>query len=211
MIKQKDGSLQLVVSIKDINKKLEYKFTRGNWNSVERDHEGKDISNRTFSCQNRFEVIQHVIGSWADLVKNAPARSTIRGNVRKIEDFYIPQFKRKRNLWIYLPPDYETSKKTYPVLYMNDGQNLFDAATSAFGTEWEIDDSLEKLFIEKKTDGVIVVGIENGSSHRLTEYTPWEFVHDGQTYVGEGNQYVEFLVDTLKPYIDKNYRTKPER
>ncbi len=140
-----------------------------------------------------------------------PPVHTIVGNVTIIEDFPIPELNRTRDIWIYLPPNYEDSAKChFPVLYMHDGQNLFDAATSANG-EWGIDETLENLFEENQTEGVIVVGIENVGTLRVDEYIPWEFDLDGEMVGGEGDEYVDFMVNTLKPYIDANYRTRADR
>ncbi|MEM8909464.1 MAG: alpha/beta hydrolase-fold protein, partial [Bacteroidota bacterium] len=118
----------------------------------------------------------------------------------------MPQLDRNRRIWIYLPPDYQSSNKSYPVLYLQDGQNLFDAFTS-FSGEWEIDESLNTLF-EQGDHGVIVVGIDNGGIDRINEYAPWVHPSFGG---GQGGLYVDFLINTLKPYIDDNFRTRPER
>ncbi|MBL0146803.1 MAG: alpha/beta hydrolase [Chitinophagaceae bacterium] len=91
--------------------------------------------------------------------------------------------------------------KKYPVLYMHDGQNVFDEYTSGFG-EWGVDECLDSL-INSGTAPCIVVAIDNGSK-RLNEYNPFDNTQFGK---GEGDDYVAFLVKTLKPYIDKNYRT----
>ena len=128
-------------------------------------------------------------------------------NVKVLEDVVtIPGLDRERTLRIYLPPGYENSNKRYPVMYMHDAQNLFDAATS-FAGEWEVDEHLNAL---AKSDGLelIVVGIDNGAEHRNTELSPWENERLGQP---EGEEYVRFMVEVLKPYIDANYRTKKGR
>jgi len=140
-----------------------------------------------------------------------PEEHTNVGNVTIIEDFNIPELGRKRDIWIYVPPDYQDSpSKHYPVLYMHDGQNLFDVITSS-SREWGIDETLEDFFENGETEGVIVVGIENGGAHRTQEYSPWEFQLDNEILGGEGDEYVDFLVNTLKPHIDENYRTLPDR
>lgn len=116
--------------------------------------------------------------------------------------FYMPQLKRSRRIWLYLPPDYHASKQHYPVLYMQDGQNLFED-WSAFGEEWGVDETLDEM---KAT--CIVVGIDNGIEKRMNEYT----LHNHERYgAGEGAHYLSFLVHTLKPYIDETYRTLPGR
>ena len=138
-------------------------------------------------------------------------KHTIVGNVTIIVDFNMPELGRTRDIWIYLPPDYEDStSKYYPVLYMHDGQNLFDVITSSAG-EWGIDETLEGFFENAQTEGVIVVGIENGSTHRTQEYSPWEFQYSGEILDGKGDEYVDFIVNTLKPYIGENYRTLSDR
>jgi alpha-glucosidase len=106
---------------------------------------------------------------------------------------------------LYLPPDYATSTKRYPVLYMQDGQNLFDNVTS-FSGEWQVDETLNTLF-NQGNYGAIVVGIDNGGGERLNEYSPWVNPSYGG---GLGDEYADFLANTLKPYIDANYRTRPE-
>jgi len=104
--------------------------------------------------------------------------------------------------WVYLPPDYEQNSKNYPVLYMHDGQNLFDATTSYAG-EWEVDETLNSL-AEQGYEVPIVVGIDNGGTERIAEYTPWV----NPSYdSGLGSEYINFIIETLKPYIDYNYRT----
>ncbi|MBC7642603.1 MAG: alpha/beta hydrolase [Flavobacterium sp.] len=110
-----------------------------------------------------------------------------------------PQLASNRKIWMYLPLDYDKSDKKYPVIYMHDGQNLFDAKTSYAG-EWAIDETLDSL-----KANVIVVGIENGGDKRLGELTPFNNAKHGG---GKGDRYLDFLVNNLKPFIDKNYRTK---
>lgn len=112
----------------------------------------------------------------------------------------VPQLKTTRKIWLYLPKDYETSTKKYPVIYMHDAQNLFDKKTSYAG-EWNVDEKLDSLKAQ-----VIVVGIENGGEKRIDELTPYKNAKYGG---GETDKYLDFIVNTLKPEIDKKYRTKP--
>ncbi len=145
------------------------------------------------------------IKGWSDDFASAslPKVHTASPNVTIMDSaFFIPQLNRSRRIWIYLPPDYKYSKKRYPVLYMHDGQNLFDDATSYAG-EWGVDKYLDSIFKAGKKE-VIVVGIDNGLSKRMSEYNPYTFQQFGK---GEGDQYVDFLVKTLKPFIDKHYKT----
>lgn len=120
---------------------------------------------------------------------------------KQISTFSIdaPQLKTSRKIWLYLPKGYETSTKKYPVIYMHDAQNLFDAKTS-FAGEWNVDEKLDSLKSQ-----VIVLGIENGGDKRLEELTPYKNEKYGG---GNSDKYLEFIVNTLKPEIDKKYRTK---
>lgn len=115
---------------------------------------------------------------------------------------------KSRRVWVYLPPNYASSKLRYPVLYMHDGQNLFDPKTSFCGA-WGVDKTIDNLFREGKTGGVIVVGVDNGGDARWNEYSPWGN-HDG-TGRCRGARYAAFLVNELKPLIDRKYRTLPDR
>jgi predicted alpha/beta superfamily hydrolase len=105
-------------------------------------------------------------------------------------------------VWLYLPPNYESSDEKHPVIYMHDAQNLFDDATSFVG-EWDVDGTLNTLY-EKTGKGFIVVGVENGGEKRIEEYTPYKNEKYGG---GKGAIYIDFLANELKPYIDKNYKT----
>jgi predicted alpha/beta superfamily hydrolase len=122
------------------------------------------------------------------------------------EPLTIPGLDRQRTIRIYLPPGYALAKQRYPVLYMHDGQNLFDDATSFIG-EWGVDETLDTL---ARTRGLklIVVGVDNGAENRIHELTAWDSVKYGK---GEGRQYMAFIVDVVKPYIDAHFRTKADR
>lgn len=124
-----------------------------------------------------------------------------------IPDFWIPQLERKRTIRIYLPDDYFNSTQNYPVIYMQDGQNLFDSKT-AYLREWKIAKTLDKITKGKKKQKSIVVGIDNGGIHRIDEYTPFRNKNLGG---GQGLLYLKFIVETLKPFVDNHFRTIPNR
>lgn len=190
-------SIQIPESITD----LEFKFTRGSWESTEGNASGKYLHNRVVDFQGKPQTIEIQIESWEDLA--GAMKKTFAENVSVLRaSFYIPQLNRFRKIWIYLPPDYYDTTKKYPVLYMQDGQNLFDNTTSYAG-EWGVDETLNEL--HKKGDfGAIVIAIANGSQDRNNEYSPWKNVTYGG---GEGDAYLQFIVETLKPYVDSTYRT----
>ncbi len=201
-----DGSVYLDVSLP--KGKYEYKLTRGSWSKVETKLSGFDISNRELNLLNDT-MISLQVGGWKDdFPSGISARQhTASANVIILDSvFYMPELNRTRRIWAYLPADYKMSKKKYPVLYMHDGQALFDAATSSFG-EWGVDECLDTLF-KKGGKECIVIGIDNSPVKRLTEYNPYEFRKYGK---GEGNAYVDFLVKTLKPYIDSHLRTMKDK
>jgi predicted alpha/beta superfamily hydrolase len=128
------------------------------------------------------------------------------GKVTMVPDFASPQLKNSRKLRIYLPPSYEENRaKRYPVLYMHDGQNLFDAKTAAFGVEWGIDETVNRLVATGVMEEIIVVGIDNTPA-RIDEYTP---CCDPQYGGGQLETYQRFVVDTVKPYVDSTLRTLP--
>ena len=142
----------------------------------------------------------------ADLLTEAetekPGDSTASRNVHIIDTaFFIPQLNRYRRIWIYLPPSYSKSRKKYPVLYMHDGQNVFDNATS-FAGEWGVDEALDSM--SSQFGEMIVVAVDNGGRTRMSEYSP----SDNKYAKAEGEAYVDFMVETLRPYINKHYRTK---
>ena len=110
-----------------------------------------------------------------------------------------PQLQTKKKIWVYLPLNYEKSNKKYPVIYMHDAQNLFDA-TASYAGEWNIDETLDSIKAK-----VIVIGIEHGNEKRIDELTPYKNEKYGG---GNANAYLEFIVKTVKPLIDTTFRTK---
>lgn len=132
--------------------------------------------------------------------------SSATKNVQIIDNpFDMPGLDRTRVVRLYLPNGYEASEKSYPVIYMHDGQNLFDNATSYVG-EWGVDEVLNEIAQEGGPE-FIVVGIDNGQEKRMNELSPWGNKKYGKA---EGEAYMKFVVEVVKPLIDKNYRTKTE-
>jgi len=175
---------------------LEYKYTLGSWAQEGTDTAGKPLQNFIINIANDT-VIQDEVNNWQK-DEEPPVTDGITGTVkyhRNLKGKGIPP----RDLVVWLPPDYDTAKgKRYPVLYMHDGQNIFDPATSAFGNEWRIDETADSLIRSHAIEPIIVVGIYN-TPNRSDEYTPGK----------QANAYMDFVVNTVKPLIDQTYRTKP--
>lgn len=144
---------------------------------------------------------------WACKTKDisAPAESPSQ-LVIPGQAFDMPGLDRTRLIRIYLPPGYDQSTERYPVLYLHDGQNLFEDSTSYVG-EMHVDERLDEL-ADAEGFKVIAVGIDNGQERRLNEMSPWDHDKYGS---GEGKVYMDFIVHTVKPYIDSLYRTKADR
>lgn len=180
----------------------QYKFTRGGWDKAEAAKGGNGAENRKLLVT-KDTTIEIAIEEWADHFAAKEKRSSANKNVQIIQTaFYIPQLNRYRRIWVYLPASYNTSHKKYDVMYMHDGQNVFEDTTS-FSGEWGVDEAADTLGIKIKE--CIVVGIDNGGDKRLNEYSPFDMQRFGK---GEGDMYVDFIVKTLKPFIEKKYRVK---
>lgn len=141
----------------------------------------------------------------ADAARAADMPHSAGPGVHVLAPMTIPGLGRERTIRIYLPPGYDASRKRYPVLYMHDGQNLFDDATSYVG-EWGVDESLDQL--AKEGIELIVVGVDHGNDKRMTELNAWDNARFGK---GEGKEYTDFIVRVLKPWVDAHYRTRPGR
>jgi metallo-beta-lactamase class B len=180
-----------------------FKFTRGGFEKVETTNDGRDISDRIVEVNADLSLDLKIEG-WKDDYPDKPKRYTASPQVKIMDtSFKMPQLNRNRRVWIYLPKNYAQSGKSYPVIYLNDGQNLFNEQTAAFG-EWGVDECLDSLQNQIGKEA-IVIGIDNGGDKRMTEYNPYDNQQFGK---GEGKAYSDFLANTLKPYIDSKYRTK---
>jgi len=190
---------------------LEYAFkvTRGTWGTVEADPNGKDIPNRTFTAASDNQTIPVNVANWLDGGKAVPGRVTTTGDIRLHKKFHSDLLNNERTLAVYCPPDYEKSKdQRYPVLYMQDGQNLFDESTSYQGIEWRMDEAAEELIKGGKIAPLIIVAMFN-SEQRSAEFTPPALAAAGAQ--ASGDQYAKFVVNEVKPFIDSRYRTRTDR
>lgn len=145
------------------------------------------------------------IARWREYpLENDGLTHTVTGTIKTVKNVWSPQLRNTRDLFVYLPPSYSQNDRHYPVLYMHDGQNLFDEAIGFAGQEWQVDETMEYL----ATEGLeaIVVGICHMNQQRVPEYNPfpgrWE---------GLGAKYLNFVIHTVKPMIDRDFRTLDRR
>lgn len=178
-----------------------YKFTKGDWSEVEIGANGERTENR--STTQRTGIQNEHVFRWR---KNwLPFKPNFLPQIQLISDeFEIPQLQTTRKIWALLPHDYDFSTESYPVMYLQDAQNLFNE-NAEYGN-WEIDKKLA-VMSEYQVGKIIVIAVEHAEEDRVKEYNV------GKTVLGKGKgkKYIDFLVETLKPYVDSNYRTKPER
>lgn len=191
---------------------LEFKVTRGTWQTVEKDADGNEVANRTYTVPAKGGHVTVVVERWAS---DEPAKigPSVVGTLKLHEKFASKVLNNERTIRVWLPPGYDVtdSARRYPVLYLQDGQNCFDRATSAFGNEWQLDETATRLIEEKKIEPIIMVGIDNVGMGRINEYTPVSAVEEGALVGGDAAKYAQFVLDEVKPFIDRTYRTKPDR
>jgi predicted alpha/beta superfamily hydrolase len=143
-------------------------------------------------------------------------KHTLTGNIKRHRAFPSKVLGNRRDVLVYLPPGYRRfSRKDYPVLYLHDGQNVFDAATAFAGVEWGVDETAERLIQKKLIEPLIIVAVANTGEERIHEYAPTRGVIDARAKRkkrsrGLARLYGHFLMDELKPFIDRKYRTKRE-
>lgn len=201
----------------EINQVIEYKYvllyddqtTDNQWRYVEGDQHRGEIANRSYKLQAGSFLLRETIQSFKDV---DPGVSTLTRGSLDIVTLTMTQFAdhRERKIRIWLPDGYNANNKSkkYPVLYMFDGQNLFDG-TTAYAGEWEIDESIGKM-MDEGYGGTIVVGIDNGPE-RWDEYSPSIFSikdeNKGNFNTPSGEKTGAFVVETVKPYVDAHYNT----
>ena len=147
---------------------------------------------------------------------NAPGVIRVQsatGDLR-LHEFRSRVFRNTRFLRVWLPPGYDDSAnagRRYPVLYLNDGQNLFEASTSFTGVEWQVDETADRLIHDGRILPLIIVGLDNAARARIREYMPHRSLHP-ILLRGQGSRYQTFLIKEVMPFIARNYRvaTGPE-
>lgn len=186
---------------------LEYKLTLGSWTRGEKGKKGEEIPNRRLEIKDG-SIADIEVDAWASDKAVAPKHS-LTGTIKFHEQFASRILGNTRTLGVYLPPGYDAHpSERYPVLYLQDGQNVFDAATSAFGVEWDADETAERLIAAREIRPLIIVAIAN-TDRRADEYTADRDPRFGRG--GRGEAYTRFVVEEVKPFIDAHYRTRPGR
>ena len=135
-----------------------------------------------------------------------PSEHTLTGDFRRHPRFRSRFLPSEHTLLVYRPPGYRDDRlRRFPVLYLHDGQNVFDRATSATGQEWSVDETAQRLIEEGAIEPIIIVGIYNAGKRRIDEYTPTRDSKKGRG--GKADAYARMLVQEIKPFIDRRYRT----
>src|SRR5213083_90478 len=143
-------------------------------------------------------------------------KHTLTGTIKRHRAFPSKILGNRRDVLVYLPPGYRRfSRKDYPVLYLHDGQNVFDAATAFAGVEWGVDETAQRLIRRRLIEPIIIVAIANTGPDRIHEYAPTRDIIDSKAKRkkrsrGLARKYGKFLIEEVKPFIDSKYRTKPE-
>lgn len=181
---------------------IEYKFHRGSWSDVETDKNASNLPNRAIPKYRK--KVNDKVKRW--LNNGHLSDLSFRPVIEVVDEhFPIPFLNKTRRIRIILPYNYYNSNKRYQVIYMNDGQNLWDK-NAPFGN-WDIESSI-KMMSEKNKNDVILVAIDHGERERIEEFNPIQGTRLGRS---EGRNYVKWVAEYVKPYIDAHFRTKPER
>ena len=142
-------------------------------------------------------------GVAADVIRVEAATGDLR-----LHEFQSRIFRNTRFLRVWLPPGYdqpENSGRRYPVLYLNDGQNLFEPSISFTGVEWQVDETADRLIREGAVPPMIIVGIDNAGKDRFREYMPHRSLQPMMLRV-QGQKYPNFLAKEVMPFVARNYR-----
>jgi predicted alpha/beta superfamily hydrolase len=178
---------------------LEFKITRGTWGTVEKNPDGSDRPNRFITIERPNQVIEAKVEAWGEGAGVGSVTGQLRQHLIKSESL-----GGERRIRVWLPPGYDDRPEArYGVLYMHDGQNCFDKATSTIRQEWEIDETMTRLIGSGRVRPLIVVGLDHGGASRIDEYT---FTRDERRGGGRGAAHESFLLKDVRPFIEKEYR-----
>jgi len=139
--------------------------------------------------------------------QSVPPRDSFTGDLR-LHEFHSPIFRNSRMLRVWLPPRYdapENGTRHYPVLYLNDGQNLFERGTAFAGVEWQVDETADRLIRQEVVSPLIIVGIDNAQSDRIKEFLPYRSFHP-PILRPQGKRYPDLLMNEVMPFVGERYR-----
>jgi len=179
---------------------VQFKLTRGLWENEAIYESSRVPGNTTIEVTKDTTVLLRPL-FWKRQILPSKPEQTIRGKVEYHRGLIGDGLNHRRDIVVWLPPSYKKSAaKRYPVLYMHDGQNIFDPATAFTGHDWRVDEVTDSLINLKKIEEIIIVGIYN-SPDRIPEYSDSPI----------GNSYMNFVITVVKSLIDSTYRTKPDK
>jgi len=197
-----DGKYEASLDL-PVGTRIEYKVTRGSWATVEKSIEGAEIKNRFVTIKGS-QTIEIAVASWA-IAKPKPS-SSATGDLRWL-DRSSQMLQSPRRITVWLPPGYRDNLQIrYPVVYLLDGQNVFDNQRAAFGVEWQADETAKKLAQDSIPRPLILVAIDN-SKDRFDEYTPVPHRIADTLTGGRADDHLNFITSELKPWIDQEFRT----
>lgn len=214
-----DGRWQIFVPPHPEGLRMEFKFARGNWDLVEVDENLEDVSNRRFEpipvdviTPGEPPVIELSVAGWRDQRPDAAATRTGRyapieatGTVKRLE----VQSGRTRDALVWLPPGYDdpaNADRRYPVLYLQDGQNIFSAPEGGLAAgEWSADETATRLIEQGVIEPIIIVAIPHAGVDRVAEYSPVTLTRRAEA---RGDEYVMFLLNEVMPRVERAFRVR---
>lgn len=220
LTRRSDMRWQIVLPKPTLDSKMAFKFTRGTWDLVEVNADGQDIDNRLLPMidaskleEGEQPVIELMVPRWKNPAAARPgvldpyrAIDVAAGSIRRVEVVGGGGFTGSRDLLVWLPPGYDATEnagRQYPVLYMADGQNLFDKHDMV-PAEWRMDETAGRLIAQNEIEPLIVVGIPHAGAGRTSEYSPVQFAEGAPP---RADSFVRFLLNEVKPRIDASFRT----
>ncbi|MBC7772911.1 MAG: esterase family protein, partial [Pyrinomonadaceae bacterium] len=221
LTQRSDGKWQIVLPKPKLDSRMAFKFTRGSWDAEELDAKFGKIENRSLPkvdlsklAGDEKPIIELAIEQFSDKAPKdaiSSAKDPYRainatGTIRRVE-VVGGGVVLTRDLLVWLPPGYDDAAnvtRRYPVLYLQDGQNVFEKLPGVPG-EWEADEAATRLIGERAIEPIIIVGIPNAGEGRIAEYSPIELI-EGVT--AKGDAYVDFLTREVMPRVERVFRIK---
>ena len=198
MTRMDDNRWEAILSLQTDNR-VEFKVTRGSWETEEVAANGSLLPNHGFTPVDGGRVEIQVAG-WKDARVQKPV-SRITGDYRYLPQVHSKFLDHDRDVIVWFPPGYEAHPtRRYPVLYMHDGRQVFDPSTSTWGQDWQVDELAQDMILNGELEPFLVVAVDCTDARR-DEYSPAK----------KGNDYVRFLIEELKPMVDATWQTDPER